>query len=123
MIVLPLETSRLICSYIDALRYAEYERFYWVWLDRSGHLMDYGWTSDRARTYCRVPMGTLMREVSRLKPAALWTGHNHPGHTRAHPSQDDVQATKLLQAALATREVRLIDHTVVAVKDVFSMVP
>ena len=61
-----------------------------------------------AQVYPREGVKTALR----LGAAAVGFAHNHPsGHTE--PSQQDRLLTERLKAALATVEVRLIDHFVV----------
>jgi DNA repair protein RadC len=49
----------------------------------------------------------------------LIIAHNHPGRS-LEPSLQDRQLTKTLKAALATVDVGLLDHIIIAGNDYFS---
>ena len=52
--------------------------------------------------------------------AAVIFAHNHPSGV-AEPSQADIAITAKLQSALATIEVRVLDHLVIGAESVVSL--
>ena len=65
-------------------------------------------TLDQAPLYPR----TIVERTIALKAAAVILGHNHPGGSLT-PSSEDKQITSDIQKALATIDVRLLDHIIV----------
>ena len=62
----------------------------------------------------------LMEMVSRDGAAAVYLAHNHPSGV-AVPSQQDVNTTQRIYAALRAVNVELLDHLVIAEEDYTSM--
>lgn len=61
----------------------------------------------------RIPIQEVARDALVFRAAAVVMAHNHPSGD-ATPSQADKDATRLLNRALDTIEVRLLDHLVLA---------
>jgi DNA repair protein RadC len=73
-------------------------------------------TIDGASVYPRV----VVRRSLELNAAALILTHNHPSGI-ATPSQADMAITKRLKQALATVDVRVLDHIVVGLEGCSSL--
>ena len=64
---------------------------------------------------------TMAKVIERLQRPTLVLAHNHPSGI-AIPSPEDIHTTRRLAAALASVEIALADHIVVADGDYVSMV-
>ena len=71
--------------------------------------------------YASVPIRRVVEMAIEDGATTVVLAHNHPSGI-AIPSEDDVHTTRRLAAALATIDIRLIDHIVVADHDYVSMV-
>ena len=71
--------------------------------------------------YASVPIRRVVEMAIEDGATTVVLAHNHPSGI-AIPSDDDVYTTRRLAAALATIDIRLIDHIVVADHDYVSMV-
>ena len=70
--------------------------------------------------YASVPIRRVVEMAIEDGASTVVLAHNHPSGI-AVPSDEDVHTTRRLAAALATIEIRLIDHIVVADDDYVSM--
>ena len=99
---------------------AQEERVYLVCMDLSGRvnaavLLGRG-TLDEVALYPR----RVVEEALRSKAYSVLLAHNHPGGT-PYPSQADVDSTRKVIAALATVNIRVVDHVVVSGFGAWSM--
>lgn len=62
----------------------------------------------------------IMETALRNKASSVALMHNHPNGVAA-PSYSDVEATRRVVNLLATVNIRLVDHQIVAQREVFSM--
>ena len=72
---------------------------------------------------CSLPIKCVRKVVETALGAnatSVVLAHNHPSGV-AVPSGEDVQTTRRIAAALATVEIHLVDHIVVADEDYVSM--
>ncbi len=72
-------------------------------------------TVDRAAVYPR----NLVKRALELDAKGVIVFHNHPGGA-ARPSREDIALTQGLDAALAPLEIRLLDHFLLAGREVLS---
>lgn len=72
-------------------------------------------TVDRAVVYPR----NVMKRALELDAKGLILFHNHPGGT-ARASRDDIELTKRMVEACAPLEIKVLDHFLLADKDVIS---
>ncbi len=95
------------------------ECFVGLFIDMQGQLIE----SVRLATGTLDRVNVYPREVIRLalkhNAAAVIFAHNHPGG-RAQPSELDKALTDTLRQAMACVEVRLLDHLIVAGKQIWS---
>ena len=68
-----------------------------------------------------VPIGRIVKMALAANATTVVLAHNHPSGV-ALPSGDDIQTTRRVAAALATVDIGLYDHIVVAEDDFVSMV-
>ena len=71
--------------------------------------------------YASVPIRRVVEMAIEDGATTVILAHNHPSGI-AIPSDEDVHTTRRLAAALATIDIRLVDHIVVADQDYVSMV-
>lgn len=62
---------------------------------------------------CEVHSRIIVRRALELNAAAVIVAHNHPSSGNPEPSAADRAVTQRLKSALATVEIRLLDHFVV----------
>lgn len=116
-----LTDSRLTCDYLR-LRLAErkYEVFCALWLDNQHRVIAvdelFRGTIDGASVYPRE----VVRACLHHNAASVIFAHNHPSGY-PEPSQADVAITQRLKQALATIDVRVLDHVVVGSKGTVSL--
>ena len=91
------------------------EVLYQVNLDAKGKLLNYRRLSSGTAAMTPVSVREVMENASRVL-----LGHNHPSGV-ALPSEEDRQVTLQIQQALATLDIVLSDHIVVADGDFVSM--
>lgn len=72
-------------------------------------------TVDRAAVYPR----NLMKRALELDAKGLILFHNHPGGT-PHASREDIELTKRMAEACAPLDLRVLDHFLIAGKEVIS---
>jgi len=72
-------------------------------------------TVDRTAVYPR----NLIKRALELDAKGLILFHNHPGGT-PRPSREDQQLTRLIEQAGQPLEMRVLDHFLIAGKQVFS---
>lgn len=96
------------------------EHFSCMYLDNQHRLIEFvdlfKGTIDGAAVYPRV----VVRQALELNAAAVIFTHNHPSGL-PEPSQADIAITKKLKDALATIDIRTLDHIVVATEGCVSM--
>lgn len=96
------------------------EQFGCMFLDRSFALINHNrmfrGTIDQCATYPRE----IAREALLQNASMVILIHNHPAHNPV-PSADDITMTIRLKQILATVDVHLFDHIIVAGANVFSM--
>ena len=108
------ESAQAVHDYLRAkLAGFEYEVFAALFLDGHNRLIEYvemlRGTIDQTSVYPRE----VVKEALRLNTAAVIFSHNHPdGNPK--PSRADEALTYTLRGALATVDVRVLDHVIVA---------
>jgi DNA repair protein RadC len=109
-----------ICSPEEAQEYfnlriggLEHEVFVAVFLDMKGRLIEYAELFRGTINQTPVYPREIVKLCLSLNAASIIVAHNHPSGI-ATPSDEDVELTKVLKAALALIDVRLLDHIVVA---------
>ena len=97
----------------------EYEVFCLIHLDNRHRVIDFQelfrGTIDGASVYPRE----VVKEALRRNTAACILLHNHPSGV-AEPSQADEMITRRLKESLATVDIRVLDHLIVAGSEVIS---
>jgi len=109
-----MSNSKLVGDYCVALfTNIHYECFYIVCLDTQRRLIRaelvHEGDLDAAAIYPRIVLEAAIKN----RAACVVLTHNHPGGTLL-PSKSDMEVTKRLKMALATINVGLIDHIIVA---------
>jgi DNA repair protein RadC len=96
------------------------EQFGCMFLDRNyaliNHLTMFRGTIGHCATYPRE----VAREALLQNASFVILIHNHPLHD-TNPSQDDITATKFIRSSLATIDIALFDHIIVAGSNIYSM--
>ncbi|VTU12931.1 DNA repair protein RadC [Variovorax sp. SRS16] len=98
----------------------DYEVFAIIWMDSRHRMIEFNelfrGTLSRSSVYPRE----LVREAIRFNAAACVLSHNHPSGS-CEPSSEDIAMTRSIRVALATIDVRVLDHVIVAVEGTLSM--
>ena len=115
-----LRSPELVQEYLRfALASKEYEVFCLIGLDARHRLLGmvelFRGTVDGAQVHPRE----IVKELLRLNAVSAIIAHNHPSQV-CEPSAADEMITKRIQEALATIDMRLLDHLVVGVHEVVS---
>jgi DNA repair protein RadC len=115
-----LRSPELVQEYLRfALASKEYEVFCLIGLDARHRLLGmvelFRGTVDGAQVHPRE----IVKELLRLNAVSAIIAHNHPSQN-CEPSAADEMITKRIQEALATIDIRLLDHIVVGVHEVVS---
>lgn len=96
------------------------EQFGCMFLDRNyaliNHLTMFRGTIGHCATYPRE----IAREALLQNAAFVILVHNHPSHN-TQPSADDIGVTKVIRNSLATLDIALFDHIIVAGSNIYSM--
>ena len=96
------------------------EVLYQVNLDVKGKLLNYRRLSSGTAAMTPVSVREVMENALHADASRVLLGHNHPSGV-ALPSEEDRQVTLQIQQALATLDIVLSDHIVVADGDFVSM--
>lgn len=119
--------TRAITSLDDSRRYfkarmgtLEHEVFGVLFLDNKHHVLGFEvlfrGTIDSASVYPRE----VVKEALRYNAAAVVFGHNHPSGC-SDPSQADLILTRKLKEALATVDIKTLDHLIVGRGNPYSL--
>ncbi len=98
----------------------EHEVFAVLFLDSKHRLLASKIMFEGSISSCSVYPREILKEALRRNTAAVIFGHNHPSGS-VQPSQCDHKLTQDLVTALELVEVRVLDHIIVGVEDVYSM--
>ena len=90
-------------------------------LDAKLKVLDCQEVGEGSINYASVPVRRVVEMALEAGATSVVLAHNHPSGI-AIPSADDVQTTRRLARALASVEITLVDHIVVADDDYVSMV-
>lgn len=91
----------------------EFEAFVALFLDAQNRLIEYRELFRGTLTQTSVFPREVVKEVLRLNAGAVIFAHNHPSGLN-EPSRADEVITGSLKAALATINVKVLDHFIVA---------
>jgi DNA repair protein RadC len=116
-----LHSSAAARDYLRArYRHCQREIFSCLFLNNQHHVVKleelFAGTIDGAAVYPRE----VVKRCLAHNAAAVIFAHNHPSGV-AEPSQADIAITAKLQSALATIEVRVLDHLVIGAESVVSL--
>jgi DNA repair protein RadC len=98
----------------------DYEVFAVLWLDASFKLIEFAELFRGTVSQVPVYPRELAREAIRHNAFACILSHNHPSGC-LRPSHNDTWLTHSMQSALATLDVRVLDHVIVSAAGTFSM--
>lgn len=108
-----LREPALVRSYLSShLRDRDRELFYGLFLDAQNRLLACERLAEGTLSEASVYPREVVKAALRLGAAAVIFAHNHPSGT-PDPSAADRRLTERLRQALATIEVRVLDHFVV----------
>jgi len=96
------------------------ELVYMLCLDGRGRLNNCCGLAEGSLTSASIDARHLLETALRNTASHIILMHNHPGGIAA-PSSNDVEATKRVAALMASVDIRLVDHLIVAGQEVFSM--
>lgn len=101
------------------LRQDTHESFFVLFLDVKNRLIDSKEMFRGTLTHTSVYPREVVREALARNAASVLLAHNHPSGT-PEPSESDLLLTRALVQALALVDVRILDHFVVAGRQVHS---
>ncbi len=122
------ETEEVILISVEAagayferlLRGERREVLYQVCLDSKGKVIGSNRLSSGSTSAAPVSVREVVEVALRCDASRVLLGHNHPSGV-ALPSEEDRQITLQIRQALATMDIVLVDHIVVADGDFVSM--
>lgn len=103
----------------DLLGSAKEEHIVALFVDASGKLIQKCELGEGNNADCHIRVSELVMLTLNFKARFVYLAHNHP-EGGAKPSFSDVEFTKWAVAALEVLGVRLVDHIIVAGKELFS---
>lgn len=98
----------------------KHEVVYELCLDRKGRLLACKCLNEGGTSSAEMDIRRLMENAILTQASSVILAHNHPSGI-ALPSPEDIAATQRAKAALATIDVALIDHIIVADRDFVSL--
>jgi len=96
------------------------ELVYMLCLDGRGRLNNCCGLAEGSLTSASIDARHLLETALRNTASSVILMHNHPNGVAA-PSYNDIEATKRVAALMASVNIRLVDHLIVAEQEVFSM--
>ena len=102
------------------LRGLPHESFHALWLDNQNRLLVSEQLARGSLRHAAVYPREIVRAALAHNAASIVFAHNHPAGT-AEPSEQDLEVTRTLKAALRLVDVNLLDHFVVAGDSIVSM--
>lgn len=106
----PKEVFRMMIPHMKAL---DHEECWAVFLNRANILIGKEMMSSGGLEVTVVDSKTIVRRAIEKKASGLILVHNHPSGN-ARPGSADIRQTDILRKALATCEISLIDHVIIA---------
>lgn len=111
------EAARYVVTHFVYLRH---ERFYLYCVNTRGTLKSDIMLNKGIEDRALLSIRDLMIEVMRAEPAGIIVAHNHPNYTM-RPSSADLQCTINIINSLKVLNVPLLDHLIVAGRNVISI--
>ena len=106
-------TERIAEYFVPQLRGEREEVLLAAYLDGAGHVIKCEECDRGGMSQVRVDCGKISREALLCGAAGVAIAHNHP-NGKAVPSQEDVDATRLLARYLSGLGIQFVDHCIVA---------
>ncbi len=94
------------------LRYAADEHIYVVCVDIRYHITGIFRVAAGGANVVAFPLRDVCKKALMLNAAGIFLAHNHPAGS-LHPSNEDVDTTNSLKAALDTIGIQLLDHIII----------
>lgn len=117
-----MSNSRLVGEYcISLFVNIRYECFYIICLDTQRRLLRAELVHEGGLDSSAVYPRVIVEAALKNRAACVVLAHNHPGGTLM-PSKSDMEVTKRLRAALATVDIELVDHVIVADDKYYSFI-
>lgn len=116
----PLSSPEAVVKYLISVLSAEkIEKFYALFFNSGNKVIscqtiEYGTVNKSVVFPSKIAKAAL-----KLNAASVIVAHNHPGGT-LRPSQNDIDATSAVKAALASIEISLLDHIIISGSKYFS---
>ena len=109
-----LTSAAAACDYLRLhLAHLTYEAVVGVFLNAQHHVISIEELAKGTLSQSQLYPREVAKQALALNAAALILAHNHPsGHAKA--SQADIDLTQQLRTALATLDIHLLDHVIVA---------
>ena len=98
----------------------DHEELWAVYCSRSGKLLRCQRISEGGTDFAGCDLKKVCRPAIEYMASSVALCHNHP-HSRLQPSRQDIDLTQKVKEALATIDVRLLDHIIIADNKYYSM--
>ena len=100
------------CEYVSSLFFAcEYEQFYVICLDTQGRVIRACKINEGEISQTSVNLRKVIEAVLRFKSFSVILAHNHPTDNLT-PSEDDMATTIDIINALASLNIKVVDHVI-----------
>lgn len=96
------------------------ERFICAFLDNSLRVIAVKCMSEGTVSFAGVYPREIAKEALMYNASSVVLAHNHPGGSK-YPSNEDIEITKTITAALKTLGINVVDHIIVTDSDYSSM--
>ena len=117
-----MSNSKLVGEYCISLFVGiHYECFYIICLDTRRRLLRAELVHEGGLDSSAVYPRVIVEAALKNRAGCVVLAHNHPGGTLM-PSKSDMEVTKRLRAALATVDIELVDHVIVADNKYYSFI-
>jgi len=117
-----MSNSKLVGEYcISLFSNIHYECFYLICLDTQRRLIRAELVHEGGINSSAVYPRIVLEAALKNRAACVVLAHNHPGGSLL-PSKSDMEVTKKLKSALATIDIELIDHVIVADDKYYSFI-
>jgi DNA repair protein RadC len=118
---LDLDRATTLYTFLKSkLRHKKNEVFCCVFLDAQLRLIHFSELFQGTVNYATVYPREVLKKALECNASAVILVHNHPS-SNSQPSQDDLELTQLLSKALNLIDVKVIDHIIVSLNEVTSL--
>ena len=104
---------------IPHMRHLDHEECWVIYLNRANHMITKEMMSSGGLESTVMDCKSIVRRALEKKASGVILTHNHPSGS-PFPGTADINQTKMLKKALATCDISLLDHVVIAENSYYS---